>query len=216
MEYSYFDIIIIIIILFLGLKGIINGFFKELFGMLGIIGGIFIASRLGNDVGRFLSDTIFNFQNNSAIKFTGFLVTLAVFWLFMIGIGFIFKKLSKMSGLGAMDKVLGFIFGAGKFFFIMAVIAHATYNIKAMQSSIDSTMSNSFLFPVMVKTGSFIMKLDPVGISKDINATINDTKEIIKDKIDKTTIQIVNDTKEQIKKSMPETIKNLQVKKKEN
>ena len=35
MEVNYFDIIVSIIILFLGLKGIINGFFKEVFGQIG-------------------------------------------------------------------------------------------------------------------------------------------------------------------------------------
>ena len=209
MEYSYFDIIASIIILFLGLKGILNGFFKELFGLLGIVGGIFIASRLGNDVGQYLSDMIFKFQNSAAINFTGFLVTLAIFWLFMILVGFIFKKLSKMSGLGPVDKILGFIFGAGKFFLIAAVIAHAAYNIKAVKSSIDSTMKNSVLFPVLVKTGSFIMKLDPVEITDDINTSIDESKEVIQNKIEKSTQKIVEDTKEEIKKSMPDIMKDI-------
>ena len=217
MEYSYFDIIATIIILFLGLKGIINGFFKELFGLLGIIGGIFIASRLGNEVGEYLSDMIFKFENSAAINFTGFLVTLAAFWLFMILVGLIFKKLSKISGLGSIDKILGFVFGAGKFFLIAAVIAHAAYNIKAVRSSIDSSMQNSILFPVLVKTGSFIMKLDPIEISDDINTTIDETKELIQDKIDdtidKSTLEIVNDTKKQIKESMPEITKDIKLNK---
>jgi len=215
MEYSYFDIIASIIILFLGLKGILNGFFKELFGLLGIVGGIFIASRLGNDVGEYLSDLIFKFENSAAINFTGFLVTLAVFWLFMILVGFIFKKLSKMSGLGPLDKILGFIFGAGKFFLIAAVIAHAAYNIKAVKSSIDSSMQNSILFPVLVRTGSFIMKLDPVEISDDINATIDEGKEVIQKKIAKSTLEIVNDTKQQIKNTMPDIAKDIELNKEE-
>lgn len=215
MEYSYFDIVATIIILFLGLKGILNGFFKELFGLIGIIGGIFIASRLGNDVGQYLSDMIFNFHNSAAINFTGFLVTLAVFWLFMIFVGFIFKKLSKMSGLGPVDKILGFVFGAGKFFLIAAVIAHAAYNIKAVKSSIDSTMHNSILFPVLVKTGSFIMKLDPVEISDDINETIDEGKEMVQKKIDKSTAEIVNDAKKQIKESMPDIAKDVKLNKEE-
>jgi len=215
MEYSYFDIIITIIILFLGLKGILNGFFKELFGLLGIVGGIFIASRLGNDVGQYLSDMIFKFQNSAAINFTGFLVTLAVFWMFMVFIGFIFKKLSNMSGLGPVEKMLGFIFGAGKFFLISAVIAHAAYNIKVVKSSIDSTMQKSVLFPILVKTGSFIMKLDPVEISDDINTTIDEGKEVIQEQINKSTIEIVNDTKEQIKESMPEITKDIELNKEE-
>jgi membrane protein required for colicin V production len=204
MDYNYFDIIASIIILLLGLKGILNGFFKELFGLLGIVGGIFVASRLGNEVGQYLSDMIFKFENTSAINFTGFLVTLAVFWLFMILIGYIFKKLSKMSGLGAVDKLLGFVFGASKFFFIAAIIAHAAYNIKAVKSSIDSALDNSVLFPVLVKTGGFIMKIDTTEVSKSINETIEDGTDSIKEKINTSTKQIVDDTKEQIIKSIPE------------
>ena len=204
MDYNYFDIIASIIILLLGLKGILNGFFKELFGLLGIVGGIFVASRLGNEVGQYLSDMIFKFENTSAINFTGFLVTLAVFWLFMILIGYIFKKLSKMSGLGPVDKLLGFVFGAGKFFFIAAIIAHAAYNIKAVKSSIDSSLDDSILFPVLVKTGGFIMKIDPTEVSKSINETIEDGTDSIKEKINTSTKQIVDDTKEQIIKSIPD------------
>ncbi|MDD3506074.1 MAG: CvpA family protein, partial [Sulfurimonas sp.] len=105
MEFNYFDIIVLIIVLFLGLKGIINGFFKELFGLLGIIGGIFIASRVGKDVGELISDAVFKFENSAAIDFTGFLVTLILFWLLMVVVGLIFKKLSSLSGLGIFDKL---------------------------------------------------------------------------------------------------------------
>lgn len=206
MEYSYFDIIVSVIILFLGLKGIINGFFKELFGLLGIIGGIFVASRVGGDVGQYLSDMIFKFDSNAAITFTGFLVTLAVFWLFMVLIGVIFKKLSSITGLGIFDRILGFIFGASKFFLIAAVIAYATYNIKAMRSTIDSTMKNSFMFPILVKTGDVIMQIDPVNINDDINSTIENSKKIVQDKIDEVvqseTLKIVNETKKKLEKNL--------------
>ncbi|SMP86502.1 membrane protein required for colicin V production [Epsilonproteobacteria bacterium SCGC AD-308-P11] len=205
MEFNYFDLVATIIILFLGLKGIINGFFKELFGLIGIIGGIFVASRVGDQVGQYLSDIIFKFENSSAISFTGFLVTLAVFWLFMVILGFAFKKLSSMSGLGPVDKLLGFIFGASKFFFIAAVIAHAAYNIKAVKATIDSNMNaNSILFPILVQTGGFIMKLDPVTIAEDINATVINTTKMIESNISKSTVDLAKDVKEQIQNSMPQ------------
>ncbi len=203
MEFNYFDLVVSIIILLLGLKGVINGFFKEAFGLLGIIGGIFIASRIGDNVGQYLSNLIFKFENSAAINFTGFLVTLAVFWLFMIAVGYIFKRLSILSGLGAMDKVLGFIFGASKFFLIAAVIAYAAYNIKIIKDSIDSTMDDSILFPVLVKTGGFIMKLDSIEISDDINETIDESVKTIQDKtkeiVDNQALDIINKTKEEIK-----------------
>ena len=198
MEFNYFDLIASILILFLGLKGIINGFFKEVFGLLGIVGGIFVASRMGDTIGLYISNMIFKFENNAAISFTGFLITLASFWLIMISVGYAFKKLSSMSGLGSLDKVLGFVFGASKFFFIAAVIAHSIYNIRVIKSSIDENMSTSFLFPILVETGSFIMKLDPVDITEDINDTLQESKELIQE-------SMVNETKKQIKEQIMQT-----------
>jgi len=216
MELNYFDIVVSVVVLFLGLKGIINGFFKELFGLIGIVGGIFLASRVGNSVGEYLSDLIFKFENSSAVSFTGFLFTLAVFWLFMISIGFIFKKLSSVSGLGVFDKILGFIFSAGKFFLIASVIAYATYNVKAIRGSIDSIANSSFIFPVLVKTGGIIMKLDHSAISDDINESIKKGTTVIQDKIDTVvndaTIEIIRETKDKIEnkieKSLEENLSN--------
>jgi membrane protein required for colicin V production len=212
MEFSYFDIVISILVLFLGLKGIINGFFKELFGLIGIIGGIFLASRVGDDVGKFINDTILKFENDAAVSFTGFLVTLALFWLFMIIVGAIFKRLSSLSGLGIFDKIFGFVFSAGKFFLIASVIVYAAYNIKAMRPNLDSIMKNSFMFPVLVETGSVIMKLDPIEISSDINDTINKSSKIVTDGLDKTiqgTAQkIVEETKNVLSQSAEQNLSN--------
>jgi len=206
MDLNYFDIIASSIILLLGLKGILNGFFKEVFGLLGIIGGIFVASRFGPDVGEYLNNLVFNFDNKGAIGFTGFLATLAVFWLLMIMIGAIFKKLSSMSGLGVFDRILGFLFGASKFFLIAAVIAHAIYNVQSLRSTVDSVMENSFLFPILTKTGSFIMKIDPVSISDDINKSIGKTTKLIEEKtqtlVDEKAKEVTEQVNQQIKKQM--------------
>lgn len=205
MEFSYFDIIVSILVLFLGLKGILNGFFKEIFGLIGIIGGIFLASRVGDSVGKVINDTILKFENDAAISFTGFLVTLALFWLFMIGIGIVFKKLSSVSGLGIFDKILGFVFSASKFFLIASVILYSTYNIKAMRGNLDSMMKNSVLFPILVDTGSFIMKLDPIEISDDINSTIEKSSKIIEDNA----LKIVEDTKRKLDNSVEENLSHI-------
>lgn len=208
MDINYFDLVAASIILLLGLKGALNGFFKELFGLVGIIGGIFIASRFGDDVGSYLNDLAFNFSSGSAVSFVGFLATLAVFWLLMIVVGYGFKKLTALSGLGIFDKILGFFFGASKFFLIAAVIAHAAYNIKALKTTLDSALGSSVLFPVMAETGAYIMKIDPVSLSTDINDTVTQateavtqkTKEIAQDKIDEQVSGIKDQLQEQIQK----------------
>lgn len=179
MELNYFDLAIGIIVLLLGLKGIINGFFKELFGLIGIIGGIFIASRVGNVFGQEINDAVFHFSSDAAVNFTGFLLTLAVFWIIMIILGVLFKKMSKLSGLGAVDKVLGFLFGSGKFFLIGSVIVYAIFNIKTIRENLAPAMENSILFPIMVETGSYIMHLDPAELAADMNTTVDAAKEQI-------------------------------------
>ena len=204
MEINYFDLVAAVIILLLGLKGIINGFFKEVFGLVGIIGGIFVASRVGESVGEELNSLIFNFSSPAAVSFLGFLTTLALFWLLMVLVGFIFKKLSSLSGLGPLDKILGFIFGASKFFLIAAVIAHAAYSIQAVKSTIDSNMNNSILFPIMVETGGFIMKMDPVGMSEDINKTIDESTQALKNKTQEVIEDATDEHIQEIKKTLEE------------
>lgn len=195
MEFNSFDIIVSILVLFLGLKGILNGFFKEFFGLVGIIGGIFVASRVGEDVGQIISDSLLKFQSHAAISFTGFLVTLAAFWLFMVGVGAIFKKLSLVSGLGIVDKILGFFLSAGKFFLIAGVILYATYNIKAIRPNIDTIMDGSVLFDVLVSTGGFIMKLDPVELSTQVGEAVSKNGENITNDLQENTLKMVEDTK---------------------
>jgi len=120
----------------------------------------------------------------------------------MVIVGHLFKKLSSLSGLGGVDKILGFLFGASKFFLIAEVIAHAAYNIKAVRSTIDSALQNSVLFPILVETGGIIMKIDPVNMSEDINATMEKSSNAIKEKtqelIDNSAQEQIQEIKKQI------------------
>ncbi len=196
MDFSIFDLIVGSIILLLGLKGILNGFFKELFGLIGIVGGIFIGSRIANSVGTFFSEAIFKFESPAAINFLGFLVTLALFWGAMIGTGILFKKFSKLSGLGLMDKILGFVFGSGKFFFIASVIVYAIYNFKAVRDNFD--MEGSIMFPALVETGRIIMHIDGEQVADDINHSIDNGVEKAKDFIhDEATTQMLKTASEE-------------------
>lgn len=180
MEANVFDLVAAVIILLLGLKGILNGFFKELFGLLGIVGGIFVASRVGDDVGAFLSDNIFHFDSHAVVSFSGFLLTLILFWLSMVLIGHLFKKLGDLSGLGPVDRIAGFLLGSGKFFLIASVIAFAANNIDAVRDNLHDSLHDSVLFPIMVEAGEKIMQLDPAQISDETAEAISSGSEVAK------------------------------------
>lgn len=50
---NIFDTVTLVIIVLIGLKGLFRGFIKEAFALIGIVGGVFVASRLARDVGFF-------------------------------------------------------------------------------------------------------------------------------------------------------------------
>ncbi|PWE19556.1 CvpA family protein [Aliarcobacter skirrowii] len=176
-DIAMFDIVIILITLFLGLKGLFKGFIKEVFGLLGIVGAIFIASRISLEIGNVVA-SVLNIENESTIKLLGFIISVIAIWFVIYSLGIIVSKIFSASGLGIFDRVLGFVFGAAKVFLIFSIIAYAINSIDSFKKSIDENFSNSIVMPHLISVGSYIMKLDTNSIKEQLN---EGTKEIQED-----------------------------------
>lgn len=182
MDLNYFDVAVGSIVLLLGLKGLLNGFSKEVFGMIGIVGGVFVASHLGGYIGKVLSDSLFHFETATAINLMGFIFALGIFWLLMVALGSGFKKLSTLSGLGAVDQVLGFVVGSSKFFFILSIIVYALFSVTAIRENFEEKMADSIFYEPMMATGNFILHIETDDVTSlmgdenesDANASAND------------------------------------------
>lgn len=185
---NYFDVAIGSIVLLLGLKGLMNGFSKELFGLIGIVGGLFVASHIGGPIGSFLNESLLHFETPAAVNLVGFVFTVGIFWLLMVALGSGFKRLSTLSGLGILDQILGFFVGASKFFFIMSVIVYALFSITAIRENFGDKMKDSVFFEPMVATGDFILHIetgDVIGMMDDSNqsdSNVTDEKDQVKEK----------------------------------
>jgi len=164
------DLGIIGFILFLSLKGFFNGFFKELFGLLGIVGGVFVGTRLGHDAGLYINDNFLHLENSSVIAVTGFLATLIIFWVGMTILGNILSALTNKSGLGAMNKLLGFGFAGTKMALILALIVHSLLSVKVIHDSSTNYIENSQVIPLLQEAGQYI-------ISTDFSAMISQAEE---------------------------------------
>lgn len=170
MDMNYFDLAVGSIILLLGLKGLLNGFSKEIFGMVGIVGGVYVASHIGGFIGKFLSENIFHFESATAINLVGFIFALGIFWLLMVALGAGFKKLSSLSGLGSLDRFLGFLVGSSKFFFIISIIVYALFSVTAIRENFEPKMANSFFYKPMFATGDFILHIE----TDDVTSLVGD------------------------------------------
>lgn len=175
MDLNYFDVAVGSIVLLLGLKGLLNGFSKEVFGLAGIVGGVYVASHVGGIIGHFLSENLFHFETSTAVNLVGFVFSLGIFWLMMILLGTGFKKLSSLSGLGPLDRGLGFIVGSSKFFFILSIIIYALFSVNAIRENFEEKMVDSYFFEPMYATGDFILHIESDDVTGFIDGNFSES-----------------------------------------
>ncbi len=189
-HFSAFDLVVGAIILFLGLKGLVDGFVKEFFGLAGIIGGIYYGSRYAQQIGEFISQNIFPIKNEAALSFVGFLVGLFSIWIGMVILGNIVTKLTHASGMGFFNKLFGLLFGWAKIFLIFSVIIYAVSSIEVTKRVIEKYTKNSILYPLMLQTGGYIIKLKPEDfVSPDLKQKGTEAAKEVTDEAKKSAIE---------------------------
>ena len=179
---NIFDLVVIALVTILGLKGLFRGFIKEFFALVGIVGGVYIASRLSGDTGKIINN-IFPMENENTILLAGFVVSLIIFWIIAYLLGAVLEKVFKLSGLGIFDRLFGFAFGAGKIFLLFAIIAYAMSQVKMINDNLQPRLETSVVFPILKDTGSYIIKLDTSGIQEKVTQQIDDVVDKTKDTI---------------------------------
>ena len=205
-NFTIFDMVIVSITVLLGLKGLFRGFIKEVFGLVGIVGGIFVASRMAGEIGQVIAP-ILALENQATIKLIGFVLGLIGFWAVVYVAGVILSKIFSASGLGLFDRILGFIFGASKIFLIFSVIAYALYQVQSFKSLMDKKVASSVTFPFLLETGGLIVKLDASDFVKKVEEKIG-SDEIVEDEDsikEKSFAQEVKATVNEIKKTTVES-----------
>ncbi|GGD34672.1 hypothetical protein GCM10012288_05770 [Malaciobacter pacificus] len=215
-DFTIFDMVVLGITLVLGLKGLFRGLIKEVFGIVGIIGAIFVASRVSKDIGDLIAPFL-ALENETTIKLIGFIVALIGFWIIVYALGLIISKIFNASGLGIFDRIFGFLFGAAKVFLIFSVIAYALYQVNSFKKAIDEKSAGSVVMPHLLSVGSYIIKLDTSSITTKIGNTVDTVVDTAKDatssekptseKIQESIDETTNEIKQEVEKSVDEVKK---------
>ncbi|ARR03822.1 MULTISPECIES: CvpA family protein [Campylobacter] len=187
---TWFDIIVIAVVVILGIKGVINGLIKEVFGLIGIIGGVIIASRNANLVGEQISLYLYELSD-SAEFFFGFLLALLLFWFVCLLLGNLLSKMLKMSGLGFVDRLLGFFVGAAKIFLVLAILAAIVSKISILNQKISPYFEGSKVYPILLSAGQFIMAMD----ISNVKDSVENTKIVVPEILDNNDSMEQNSTK---------------------
>jgi len=185
-DFNYFDIAIAAIVLLLGIKGFMNGFIKEVFGLLGLVGGVYFASRLSVTAADFIDKNFLHLENVALLKLIGFISILILVWLAAIILGSIFSKLVSGSGLGFLNRLFGFIVASGKYFLIFALIVTALSNVSLVKDNLEKYVKDSILYPYLNEAGSYLINLEHVVAAPFIKKTINSNEKNASDAAIKT------------------------------
>ncbi len=201
---NLFDVIVLSLVVILGLKGLFRGLTKELFGLIGIVGGVFIASRLAKTTGEIVNGII-PVDNESTILLIGFIVTLVLFWIIAYILGMVLEKVFSASGLGVFDRLLGFLFGAGKIFLLFSIIAYATSQVKMINDNIQPKLQDSIVFPLLSATGSYIIKLDTSNLQAKVTDKFDKAVKTAQDSLQELSKEELEKKANELKKQLEET-----------
>ncbi len=201
-DLNLFDIIVLTLITLLGLKGLFRGLIKEVFGLVGIVGGVYVSSRVSKPVGE-LINSIIPIDNESTRLLLGFVLAIVGFWAATYAIGMAISKISSLSGLGIFDRLFGFIFGAAKVFLIFSIIIYALTQVDAIAKKLEEKTKDSIMYPLLKEVGSYIIKLDTTkyqdGIKSHVNGAIEATKQAIDSEVSSAKETIEDISKDTIK-----------------
>ncbi len=179
MEMNWFDIVTGALILIIGIKGIFNGLVKELAGLVGIAAGVWIASLFASPFGQWFGKHVVAIDSASALTMIGFLLLLALIWLGCILLGAIIAKLLTLSGLGILDRVLGFLFASAKVFVIISVIVFALSSIDIVRKNTTKFTDQSLMYPLFVKAGEWIVHLDLDDLAQKSESLKTGTGDVV-------------------------------------
>jgi len=160
MGFHLIDMIIVGLVLFLAIRGLVNGFSKELFNFLALIGGIAVAARTHTVVGKFISEqNILPELSSDFQKLIGFATVLIVVLI-------IFNIISSLStrfrsnNPGFISRLVGYLISVARYVFIFSLIIFGINNADFLREKLSKHYEGSKLFQPMVQIGAKLLNVD--------------------------------------------------------
>jgi len=159
LDFTTMDMIIIGLILFLSLKGLVNGFIREFFSFMGLIGGVYIASRVSTQAGEFINANIFPIENEPALKLAGFVAVLIAVWLVANMLSSIFEKISTEE-VGFLSRIFGYAMALAKWVAIVGLIFASVQDVELISKKLEKQTQSSQLTPQLKEIGAILLNLE--------------------------------------------------------
>ena len=173
---NLFDIIVVVILSYCVIRGIFRGLVKELFSLIGVLGGFYAAYTYYMVLAKPLSRWIANTGYLNILSF--FIIFCFVFIIISI-LGIIIHYILNIAFLGWVDRVCGAGFGTAKGILIASVllITLTTFLPKGAPVIKDSLLS-----PHVALVAEKMVKVVPKNMKHDFITKITESKKVWKKK----------------------------------
>lgn len=142
---NFIDIIIVVVVIWFGYKGLKNGLIKELAGIVAITAGIVVAIKLSSALSNILRD--FEIMSSEFLPIICFALLFITVVILTHTFSAVVNKFVKMIKLNWLNKIAGMIFGGFK---IILILSGLFFMINQLflnyYSSEISTFSDSTLY----------------------------------------------------------------------
>lgn len=128
MPFETLDIVLLLPIAYGLVQGFVRGFLSELAGLVGIVAGLVVSLRFG----AVLSDNLIHYfpENPTIVLVLSYLsLFIAIFWLSKLTASLL-RNIVRALALDPLNRLLGGLFGAVKWGFIVAALCYLTHYLQ--------------------------------------------------------------------------------------
>jgi len=160
MGFHIVDIVIVSLVLFLAIKGLVNGFAKELLNFLIVVGGVALAARFNLKVVELINaqNIVPNISENYA-KIVGFIAIILTIWILLGLISSIITRLTSDT-TGVVSRILGYILSFARYVFIFSLIVFGVNQSDFFANEAEKLKTDTQLFVPMTKIGATLLNID--------------------------------------------------------
>jgi uncharacterized membrane protein required for colicin V production len=184
MDFNMVDMIIVGLVLFLAIKGMVNGFTQELFNFIALIGGVTIAARVHTMAGeKFAELNILPNITTEVQNFIGFLATFIIIWGAITFIASIITRISTQTP-GLVSRIMGYLVGIVRYVAIFSLIVFGVSKADFLRENLAKHYEKSQLFTPMSNIGAKLLNLDSnqtqtakVNLMNENNTTVKDQNQ---------------------------------------
>lgn len=169
-----FDIVVSVIALVALVNGWRKGLITQLCSIVAIIGGVWLASAFGTEVGAMLG------VDARYAKAAGFLVIFFVVLILLAFLSRVVKKLFSFVGLGILDSLFGALLSVAKVAIIMGVLCSAFDALNAGGRFVEKQkLDKTIFFRPLCRTMEVFDLFDIEEVGKELENSVKKTVENI-------------------------------------